>query len=317
MKRAIGIGAVLLTALVASAFALTPATPPVSLTDLPPEVAYAQTVQFWRTGEGQVIHTPTLQDIHKAVEAGILVPGTNLDERGKGEPKPLAVDEFQWPMHGHDQYQTAWNPLIPQDTLRSLWTALSSAAAWTPWFGYPAIADGKVVYVDCGTGYLYCRDITDGTVVWSRQVQATYYYPGSPVIFEGTGGALWVAVPNYSTSGNQPRMDCYRLSDGQPVWGTQIPLGSAGAYYTNINFNRPVYYNGYIYHITLEFSSPYGGVLYRVNALTGDTTRMSMRGSSCGGALTIDPNGQYGYRPRRNPIQSEDYENQPFHLPAG
>ncbi|NPV14293.1 T9SS type A sorting domain-containing protein [candidate division WOR-3 bacterium] len=316
MNRSIGMGVLTLLVLTGVGFALTPTLPPASLTDLPPEVAYAQTVQFWVTGDGQVIHTPTLKDVQEAIEAGILAPGTVLGNGG-GEPQPLPVDEFMWPMHGHDVYQNAWNPLIPQDTLRSLWTATYTSAAWAPWFGYPAIAAGKVVYVDCGTGYLYCRDITDGTVIWSTQVQASSYYPGSPVIFEGTGGQLWVAVPNYGTSGNTPRVSCYRLDNGQSVWTAAVPLGSAGASSTNLNFNRPVYYNGYIYHITLEFSTPYGGVLYRVNALTGDTMRLSTRGSSCGGALTIDPNGQYGYWPCWNPASPSNPKIMKINLATG
>ncbi len=218
------------------------------------------------------------------------------------------IDEFEWPNHGQNRQQTWHNPLEPQDTLALAWTSNPGGWPWAPWFGYPVSADGKVLYVDCYMGTLYCRDIDDGSLIWSQVVQShssssSRYYPGTPVIFEGTGGELWVAVPNYNTptESNRQRMSCYKLADGSPVWSTHVPLGGAGIAGTNMNFNRPVYHDGFIYHITLEFTSPYGGALYKVNALTGDTTRLSTLGSTCGGALTIDPDGTYGYWARWNP----------------
>jgi hypothetical protein len=297
MLKSLIVSAVVLTA----AFALTPVQPPASLTDLPADVAAATTVQFWTAADGQVYHTPSLKDCQELDALGMLAPGTPQGLRPKQERGDLdEVDEYSWPYHGGGQYQGWHNTLEPQDSLYALWAQAGGGSAWAPWFGYPVSAEGYVAYVDCYNGYLYVRDVDDGSLVWSYAIQATYYYPCTPVIFEDEGD-LYVAVPNYGSTGSIYGVRCFDLTDGTQIWNTTLPTWGEAI---NMNLCRSVFYDGYIYVPLYNNGSPYtGGGVVRVNALTGDTLTVYKNASKTGssiGAVTIDPTGTYGYLPLHN-----------------
>ena len=270
--------------------------PPMNLTDLPPAVMCAPTVQFWTTPDGQVIHTPTVDDCRRAQDAGLIRPVAEGGAPG-GRAGTDQIDDYQWPQPGHSEYKDFRNAIRPRDTLQALWQQPGAGAAWSPWFGQPVVAESVVLNVDCYSGFLYCRNIDDGSLIWSAGVQRRYYHPCTPVLFEGTGGEPWVAVPKYDTGAMLYSMGCYRLSDGSLVWDTPLPVYNAAS---NLNFCIPTYRDGSIYHIVVEYQAPYGGHVVKVNALTGDTATLCRYGACGGGGLTIDPTGQYGFYPRWN-----------------
>ncbi|MFO7675263.1 MAG: T9SS type A sorting domain-containing protein [bacterium] len=281
-------------ALATGAFALAPGELPVALTSLPPDVAAATTVQFWKTGDGQAVHTPELEDI--AAMSRLVVPGTNLEQRvPSGRAGLDEVDEYTWPFHGHSIHQAWHNTVEPSDTLYTLWSQAGGGYAWAPWFGYPVAAEGYVAYVDCYNGYLYVRDIDDGTLVWSTSVQASYYYPTSPVIWQD-GNDLRIAVVNYGSSGATREIKCWDLTNGTVIWNKILPTWSEAL---NLNLCRSIYNDGYIYVPMYNNGSPYtGGGVVRVNATTGDTLTVYRNQSKTGstiGAVTVDATGTYGF----------------------
>lgn len=293
-----------LLALVATAaLANVPGQLPVSLTDLPADVAAATTVQYWMTADGQVIHTPTPAHIEQAVKTGLLAPGTKVMMPPAPRAQTDEIDEYTWPMHGHNASQNWHNTVEPSsdpaDTLQRLWYQAGGGSAWAPWYGYPVAAEGRVVYVDCYSGNMICRDIDDGTQYWSVHIQAANFYPTSPVIVEGTGGEPWVITTHYdtlSTSGTGRHVIAVKLSDGSRVWRVNLPIWGEAI---NLNLCRNVYYNGYVYCPLYNNGGSYtGGGVVRVNVLTGDTATVyrntSKTGSSLGG-VAVDATGTYGY----------------------
>jgi outer membrane protein assembly factor BamB len=175
-----------------------------------------------------------------------------VDLLPKVRPAPLAGGD--WPFYGHDLANSrdggpsgpSWNEVL---TMGPVWTFHSTDGDFT---GTPVIAHGWLVAAAFG-GSVFGLDASTGARRWAHDFDQPIN--GTPAIAAGR-----VFVPLAKPNG--PLVAALRLSDGQPLWQTQIDSQRDADVY-----GSPVVWDGRVY--------------IGVSALYGETSdpKVSTRGA--------------------------------------